>query len=232
MKKDAPSLRSLLAASLSLLLAGCVVLPYPVKPEITRIDDVEITDPVYVTIGPRRLIDAVSESIVKHHANLELIDPLSVRDAAFPDGGWSLQELLHSGRAKAVAEQLDVQYLVLLAPTKLERGEEKGILIPLAFGAMEASEKNTLSAVILDLGKGSLLCRVQAEASGHERLLYYVIYIVATDPHTEAAVIQGLGETIAETLASHKPGERLRIAVLAAEGSEEPFPNGTDAQKP
>lgn len=224
--------RSLLAGPLALLLAGCVVVPYPVTPEIRRIDDVEIIDPVLVTIGPRRLIDAVSESIVKHHADVELVDPLLVRDTAFPDGGWSLQELLQSGRCKAVAEQLDVQYLVLVAPAKLERGEEKGVFIPLAFGAMKASEKSTLSSVIVDLGNGSLLCQVQAEASGHERLLYYVIYIVAADPRTEAAVIEGLGKTIAETLASHRPGERLRIAVLAAEGSEEPFPGRADAQKP
>jgi hypothetical protein len=226
------SSRSLLGASLALLLAGCVVVPYPVKPEITRVDDVEIIDPVYVTIGPRRLIDAVSESIVKNNADIELADPLSVRDTAFPDGGWSLQELLQSGRCKAVAEQLDIQYLVLLAPAKLERGKGKGVFIPLAFGAMKASEKSTLSAVILDLARGSLLCQVQAEASGHERLLYYVIYIVAADPRTEAAVIEGLGKTIAETLASHRPGERLRIAVLAAEGSEQPLPDLADTQKP
>jgi hypothetical protein len=131
-----------------------------------------------------------------------------------------------------VAEQLDVQYLVLVAPAKLERGKEKGVFIPLVFGAMKASETSTLSAVILDLGKGSLLCQVQAEASGHERLLYYVIYIVAADPRTEAAVIEGLGKTIAETLASHRPGERLRIGVLAAEGADEPFLGRTEAQQP
>jgi hypothetical protein len=48
-------------------------------------------------------------------------------------------------------------------------------------------------------------------------MLYYVIFVVASDPMTESAVIGGLSESIAETLAAESHSGRLRIAVLAGE---------------
>lgn len=209
-----------LAAVMIVQLAGCVIVPYPVSHENVRTDEVEITDQIYVTVGPRKLIDDVSKRIVKHNPNIELVDPLLFRDAAFPAGRWSLNELLEPDTRTRVAEQLDMQYLVLLTPMLVEEGEEEGFLIPLAFGAMAVSENSTLSAIIIDLRRGSVICQLSSSSSGHGRLLYYVIYIVAADPMTESAVISGLSESIAETLAAESHSGRLRVAVLAAEAHE------------
>lgn len=201
-------------------MAGCVIVPYPVSHETVRTDVVEITSQIYVTVGPRELIDDVSKRIVKHNPNIELVDPLIFRDTAFPSGNWSLKDLLEPDARTRVVEQLDMQYLVLLTPMLVEEGEEEGFLIPLAIGAMAFPENSTLSAIIIDLRSGSVVCQLNSNSSGHGRLLYYVIYIVAADPMTESAVIRGLSESIAETLATESHSGSLRIAVLAAETQE------------
>jgi len=219
----------LLTAMLILQMAGCVIVPYPVSDEIVQADEhellpsngIEITDQVYVTVGPRELIDDVSKRIVKHNTDIKLVDPLLFRDTAFPNGGWSLKELLEPSNRMHVSEKLDVQYLVLLTPLLHEEGEEEGIFIPLAFGALSVSENSTLSAIIIDLRSGSVVTRLSSSSSGHGRLLYYVIYIVAADPMTESAVISGLSESIAQTLAAESHSGGLHVAVLALENLEE-----------
>jgi hypothetical protein len=42
---------------------------------------------IYITVGPRELIDNVSKRIVKQNPNIEIVDPLTFRDTAFPAGG-------------------------------------------------------------------------------------------------------------------------------------------------
>jgi hypothetical protein len=213
-------LPQLVAAVMLLPIAGCVVVPYPVSNETVQTDGVDTAGQVYVTVGPRELIDDVSRRIVKLNPNIELVDPLTFRDTAFPEGGWSLQELLESDRCTQVAEQLDMQYLVLLTPAVVETGEEEGFFFPLLIGAMAVSEDSTLNALIIDLRDRSVVSQLSASSSGRGRMLYYVIIIVAADPMTESAVIRGLSESIAETLAVESHFGSLRIAVLAAEASE------------
>ena len=218
-KKRRFRLVQLLSGVILLPIAGCVVVPYPVSNETARVDEVEITDQIHVTVGPRELIENVSRRIVKHNPNIELVDPLTFRDAAFPSGSWSLQELLKPENRTRVAEQLDMQYLVLLTSALVEAGEEEGFLIPF-LGAMAVPEDSTLSALIIDLRHGSVVSQLSAKSSGKVRMLYYVIIMVAADPMTESAVISGLSESIAETLAAESHSGRLRIAILAAETSE------------
>lgn len=212
-------LAQLFSGVIFLLIAGCVVVPYPVSHETARVDEVEITDQIQVTVGPRELIEDVSSRIVKHNPNIELVDPLTFRDAAFPSGNWSLQELLKPENRTRVAEQLDIQYLVLLTSALVETGEEEGFLIPF-LGAMAVPEDSTLSALIIDLRDGSVITQLSATSSGKGRMLYYVIIIVAADPMTESAVISGLSKSIAETLAAKSHSGKLRIAILAAETPE------------
>lgn len=209
----------LLSGAVFLLISGCVVVPYPVSNETTQVEDVEIPDEVLVTVGPRKIIEEVSEHVVKHNPNIELVDSLEFRDVAFPSGDWSLQELMKPENRTRVAEQLDMQYLVLLTAAHVEEGESEGFLIPF-LGAMAVPEDSTLSAFIIDLRQGSVVSRLNTRSSGKGRMLYYVIIIVAADPMTESAVISGLGKSIAETLAVESPAERLRIAILAAETQE------------
>jgi hypothetical protein len=218
-------------AGLLLQLSGCIVLPTSVTPEITRIDDVEIIGQVSLTVGPRRLIDEVSESIVKHGPEIQLVDPLAFRDAAFPEGGWALKELLQPGRPAKLAQDMDVQYLVLLAPECAARGKTKGLFIPLVVGAVSETVDSSLNALIMDLERETIVCRLKSAASGTGYMASYVIYMVATEPKTAEAAIDGLGKSIAETLSTVSPSKAPRIAVLAAEGSSEPFRERIEQQK-
>jgi len=208
-----------LSGAVLLSITGCVVVPYPVSHETTQEEGVEITEQLQVTVGPRKIIEEVSEQVVKHNPNIELVDPLEFRDAAFPSGNWSLQELMKPESRTRVAEQLDMQYLVLLTAAHVEEGESEGFLIPF-LGAMAVPEDSTLSAFIIDLRQGSVVSRLNARSSGKGRMLYYVIIIIAADPMTESAVIRGMGKSIAETLAAESHSGSLRIAILAAETLE------------
>jgi len=214
-----PGMRALrLAAALTMLpLGACAVLPYPVTPEIARTAEVDLPETVYVTVGPRRLLARMSEAIRKETPRIEIVDALEVRDAAFPDGGWSLQELLGSGRCGALAERLGVRYLVLLGPLQTRLGEEKGFFIPLALGAQSQTEDRSIGSLIVDLQRSELVCRLTASASGTQRVFHYVVILVGTLPRTEAAVIDGMAKAIASELGSLVPEGPLRIAVLAAE---------------
>lgn len=200
------------------------MLPYPASHETTQeatarsADQLIIPDDIRVTIGPRRLIEEISEHVVRHNKDIELVDPLTFRDTAFPSGGWSLQELLKSENRTRVAEKLDMQYLVLLTAVPVETEEPKGFLIPF-LGAMAATEDSSLSALIIDLRLGSVVSQLTTQASGEGILLHYVIFIVAADPMTETAVIKGLSKSIAEALAAEPVSGSLRIAILAAESA-------------
>lgn len=201
---------------LVLLMSSCVVVPYPVSSDVRRLDDAELNDRLYIHVGPRGLLERVSERIVAETPDIEVIDPMLFRDTAFPEGGWSLHELLKEGRCQQISSNLDVQFLVLLTPLKFKEGEEQGFFIPLAFGAMAFPEESTLSALIVDLRSGSFLCRLDAASSGSARMLYYVIYIAAADPMTESAVIRDLSEAIGKAISEEMDAEPVRIAVLAA----------------
>lgn len=211
--------RDLIGVVMLLHIAGCVIVPHPASHEVERADQIEGADLITITVGPRELIDEVSRRIVKHSPDIEIVDPLTFRDTAFPDGGWSLKELLDTKRCTEVAEQLDVQYLVLLSEAQVETGDEKGFLIPF-LGAMAASEESTLGALVIDLRHGAMLSQLSATSSGKGGMLYYVIFMVATDPMTESAVIKGLSESIAKTLENESHEGELRIAVLAGEVPE------------
>ena len=197
-------------------MSSCVVVPYPVSSDVRRLDDAELNDRLYIHVGPRGLLERVSERIVAETPDIEVIDPMLFRDTAFPEGGWSLHELLKEGRCQQISSNLDVQFLVLLTPLKFKEGEEQGFFIPLAFGAMAFPEESTLSALIVDLRSGSFLCRLDAASSGSARMLYYVIYIAAADPMTESAVIRDLSEAIGKAISEEMDAEPVRIAVLAA----------------
>ena len=115
-------LAQVLSGTVLLSIVGCVVVPYPVSHETTQEKEVEITDEVQVTVGPRKIIEEVSGHVVKHNPNIELVDPLEFRDVAFPSGNWSLQELMKPENRTRVADKFDMQYLVLLTAAHVEEG--------------------------------------------------------------------------------------------------------------
>ncbi len=177
---------------------------------------------VIVSVGPRNLIEQVAEEITKADARIEITDPITFRDAAFPNGGWTVSHLFQEGNCRRVSNELDVDYLVLIGGVKKIPGDEAGgIIIYIGFyGAGYSEEEVSLSATIIDLKNERLLHGVNSSAKGifSGVGLFYGLFIT---PMTESGAIEGLGHGIAKTIIDNDTTEKVRIAVLALEHLEE-----------
>lgn len=216
-------------AGLSILaalgVAGCILIPYPLTPRVERVEEVRVAQDVLVSAGPRRQLEGISERLQEARPGLSVVDPITFRDAAFPGGGWRLQELLEPARCRRLAEDLRVRFLVLIGSGATDAHDLMGLAFPimLPVAAMGAGETSVLSAVVFDLETGEPACRLRSQAGGPGVFLAWVIYVAAVVPLTERAAQRGLADAIAETLAAEAGSGPLRIAVMAAEASGDPF---------
>lgn len=217
--------RAALTASIAALAAGCVIIPYPVAPDIERIEEVRLAADVVVSAAPRRLLEGVSERLEKANDELTVVDPIAFRDAAFPEGGWRVDDLLQPGRCQAVAKELDVRFLVLIGGGAVRARDEMGIMAPLMMplGAMTMGETSVLSAVVVDLESGETACRVRSQAEGTGAMFAWVMAVVAIAPMTGSAAERGLARAITDAIADEGVHGPMRVAVLAAEASGDPF---------
>jgi hypothetical protein len=182
-----------------------------------RSEDLDSLGDVYVTLGPRVLIEQFGELLEKRLANSRLVDPLTFRDTAFPEGGWSLTELISPALCKHVRETLSVRYAVLLeAGPRMEPDRERSVFFGIGVSGYH-TEESALSAIIVDLGSSELICRVASSASGKELFLVTWAGGYATDPITESAVLTGLSDSVAEVLMEQDTAEPLAFTVLAVE---------------
>lgn len=200
------------------VLSGCALtVPVEGTHAASRHENTGLADDTLVTVGPRRLLDLLAQRIAASGRQLEVVDALRFRDTAFPQGGWRLHELLDTGTRDNVARNLPVDYLVLVSPLIYSVGDENGFFVPLVAGAQSAEHKSSLSATIYDMASGRALCRVDASASGTERVLSYVILFTGTTPHVVAPVVDALVKEIVQAIESANTRTRPRIAILAAE---------------
>lgn len=211
-------------AASAMIVAACIA-PHPVAPEIEVFEQVQFADDVLVTVGPRRLLEKLSSTIAHDPRGVVVVDGLRFRDAAFPEGGWRLTDLLGATEHRNhVISELDVDYLVLIGPARIEEyGEEKGEMLVLVPGAVWGEETSSLNAAIIDLRSGRADARFVVKASGTYRAANYLLYMVGTDPMTESAVLTGLSEYLVDWLIEHSQIEGIGIALLAAESIAEPF---------
>ncbi|MDH3375116.1 MAG: hypothetical protein OEM85_17290 [Gammaproteobacteria bacterium] len=211
-------------AVLAIVFGGCIA-PQTVDPEIHVIEKVRLADDVLVSVGPRRILESLSKRIAKHDRDIAIVDGLTFRDTAFPEGEWRLSALVEvPERRSSVAAALDVKYLVLVGPAKLEEiTDEKGEFYGIVPSAVSGTETSTLSAVVIDLNSGQSLSQIVAKASGTYRVGAYLIYVAGTDPMTESAVYSGLSEAIVGAVRKDSGEGKVRLALLAAEGTAEPF---------
>ena len=211
--------------SLAVLAAGCLIIPHPVPPDVERIEDVRLADDALVSAGPRRLLESISEKLVKQNPELSVVDPIAFRDAAFPEGGWQLRALLKPGRCRHLADALDVRFLVLVGAGAAQAGDETGIMMPMGLpaGAMTVSEVSVLSAVLFDLEREEAVCQLRSQAEGTGVMLVWVLAVAATAPMTGRAAEKGLANAIGRALLEEGGRGPLRIAVMAAEASGDPF---------
>lgn len=209
----------------ALFITGCVFVPYPVIPTVERMEEVRLADDAVVSAGPRRLLERISDRLEKQNEALTVVDPIAFRDAAFPKGGWHIKELLQPGRCQQVAQELGVQFLVLIGGGANRTRDEMGIMMPMMLpaGAMTMGETSVLSAVIIDLTRGETTCRLRSQADGTGAMFAWVLAVAAIAPMTETAAERGLANAILDAITDAGARSSLRVAVLAAEASGDPF---------
>ena len=208
-----------------LIGAGCAIIPYPVPTDVERIDDVRLADDVLVSAGPRRLLERLEDRLEESRPELSVMEPIAFRDAAFPEGGWRLAELLETDRCRRVSEDLGIRFLVLIGGGVTQVRDEMGIMAPLMLpaGAMAARETSVLSAVIIDLERGVPACRLRSEGEGIAVAALWVIFSAFTVPLTGYSAERALARALAKALVEDADGGAVRVALMAAEASGDPF---------
>ena len=196
---------------------SCVYVPYPVPADVKYIENATFPEDAILTLGPRDLLADVAESITEIGTNIEVIDGEFFRDTAFPEGDWTLNNLLIPETCSRINEELEVDYLVLVSSKGVVVGEEEGFYVPLLVGAMVVDKETTVDAMLLDLKTGKSVCRISSEAHGTEKIFIWVIVIVATGPFTDSSAITGLGEEIVRVIEKNSKSEKIRIAIMAVE---------------
>lgn len=201
-------------------LGGCPMLieiPYPVEARSIRTEDLTPPGDLYVTLGPRMLIEDVGQRLERRVPNSEFVDPLAFRDVAFPDGGWSVADLTDPDVCSRVNGALSVRYAVLLeVGPQTDRDRERSVFFGLGETGYD-TEESVLSALIVDMGRSEILCRAESSASGKEVFLLTWAGGYATNPVTEQAVLAGLSDTIADLFMQQHETGSLRFTVLAVE---------------
>lgn len=215
----------ILISVLALSHGGCAIIPYPVIPEVDRFDKVHLAGDTLVTVGPRVSLEKISERIGEENSAIEVVDPILFRDTAFPQGGWRLEELLDPDRCQQVVEQLDVRHLVLVGGGAENVRDEMGIWMPLMMpaGFLTMHQTGVLSAVVLDLRSGEPTCRFRYETEGIALAGAWVIFVAAFIPISGRSAENSLGTALAQHFEDEVGDDPMRIAVLAAEASGDPF---------
>ena len=172
---------------------------------------------LYVTLGPRVLIEDVGRRLERRVPNSEFVDSLVFRDVAFPDGGWSVADLLDPDVCARVNGVLSVRYVVLLeVGPRADRDQERSVFFGLGETGYD-TEESALSALVVDMGDSEIICRVASSASGKELFLLTWVGGYATNPVTEPAVLASLSNTIADLFMQTQESVPLRFTVLALE---------------
>jgi hypothetical protein len=209
----------MLVAPLLAVAMSCVLIPYPTRPDVARSEAVTIADEdTLVTLGPRKLLEKVTKEIQEANPAIDVVDGLTFRDVAFPEGNWNLARLLEAESCERVRKQLGVDYLVLVGPMSYVEGEPKGHfdLWVGGFGAAQVDIESRLAAVIVDLKTRESVSQVTAEAHGKQTAAGF-FYFVVTIPMTDSAAIRGLGSGVAWIITERTASESVRIAVMAGE---------------
>jgi len=202
---------------------SCVFIPYPTRPDVAQSEIITVADEhTLVTLGPRKLLEKVTKEIQEANPAIDVVDGLTFRDVAFPEGDWNLARLLEPDACERVREQLGVDYLVLVGPMSYVEGEPKGHfgLWIGGYGAAQVDIESELAAVIVDLKTRETVSQVTSEARGTQTWAG-LFYFVVTLPITDSAAIRGLGDEVARVITERAGSQTVRIAVLAGEPASE-----------
>jgi hypothetical protein len=211
------STKTLTVTVLILSAVNCVYIPYPVPADVKYIENASFPEDALLSLGPRDLLADIAESITEIGDNIEVVDGEQFRDTAFPEGNWTLHNMLKPETCFRINEDLDVDYLVLVSTKGVIVDEEEGFIIPLLVGVMTVDKEMTVDAILLDLKTAKSVCRISSKAHGTEKMFYWVIVIVATGPFTDSSAITGLGEEIVNVIEKDAGSDKVRVAIMALE---------------
>lgn len=200
------------------ILSGCVVVPYTPKADVTpAVASLEDAAHTFVTIGPRRFLEDVGKEIVRLDPKIKLVDNLALRDALFPNGGWSLEELLQeASRPNLAASGAD--YLAIIGPPKVGKTDSSGMFLwyLISLGAEKSTMHSSLSAMLVDLKQGQTTGGVNIRVDGEGAAVGYVYAVIVT-PMMDASLLQGTASGIVQAVRRMRPGGNVRIGLLARE---------------
>jgi hypothetical protein len=210
----------------TLVAAGCVIVPYKPKAEVVDRRDVEVdSSSIVVTIAPRQLIEKFTEAIEDEDEAITVVPPQEFIDAAFIDQDASLAKMLEPETCARVRERVQTDYLVLIGEvTESTQDEHGGMAFYMGFfGAQSSEEHATAVATVIDLVNARPLAEVSSHAQGRSRGVgaFYGLFVV---PLTDSSARDGLARAVVADIRSQSGPGKLRIAVLAAEKIPPPPP--------
>lgn len=201
------------------LAAGCVIVPYKPRAEVVESQDVAL-DPagVLVTLGPRALLEEITEAIVDEDKDIRIVPAQDFLDVAIPGDDLTLQGLLASGHAQQARRVTGADYLVLVGEKKEYTTDEFGGVVPYLgfYGLYKGNEHTTLLSTIIDLEQARPLSDVSAHAKGASAGAgaFYGLFVV---PMTGSSARDGMARGIVAALRHAAGTGPLTIAVAAGE---------------
>jgi len=207
---------------LSVAISSCVVVPYEPSPEVSISGSSDSpTREIVVSASPRELLEQLSEVITEAEMRIEIVDPITFIEVAFPSWDKGLLRLFEDGNSQRISyaprlsSELGVDYLVLIGDMEEETLSEVGAMgwFIVFFGVVSGEIETRLSAIIIDIKNERLLHDVTSSARGSYGAIGYA-YLVGTGPDTESSAIKGLGHKIADIISNDSANEIIRIAVL------------------
>ena len=200
-----------------LLLAGCIAIPYEVAPEIVETGRVVFpSEAILLTRGPRQFLELMEQAVLEFDSRIVIIDGMGFRDTAFPDGGWTLQEMQGSPALMRVRQQLQVDYLLLFGPLAEEFSGWPVIPYPIPIGAGKSESQTTLSALVIDLNNGQPVSQldVTAAGGGAGATFFFSVFSFA---ETRDSTVNGMARALIREIREHSSKPQPKIALLAAE---------------
>jgi len=214
----------------SVVMGGCVVVPYKPPADVVRNQEVAL-DPAntVITLGPRKQIEELAEAIREEDKAITVVAAQEFLDIAFLDADITLARALEPATCARVHDKLGTDYLVLAGTVTRRAGEKQGgLLVTFGFyGAGSQKEHVTALATVIDLRKAQLLGDVNSHAEGTMVGvgLFYGLFVI---PMTGTSAREGLARGLVSAMREQSGPGALRIAVLAAETGS---PVATQAKK-
>ena len=210
-------------------LGACVPVPIPVKPDVAEVGTLVPTPDIYLAAEPAALHEELARRVQKKNRHIEVVAPLDFCDAAFPEGGSRLADLLAADGD--LTDVLGVRYLAVveeISATASDAGFMTSTLplFPGALGAVSYSNRIVMTALVIDLASRSRVAYRRLEGEGRGFGVSLLVYGVFTIPMTWRGIKNGIAGVIAEAVASEAGGQPVRIAILGAGDADEA--NGPD----